>query len=65
MAQSEQTSGSPVSVVAIVAIVLLVIMGFFFFRGGLHRGGGSSGPSNPGLMGNVEINAPAPKPAGQ
>lgn len=57
MAESS-SSGSSTSIVAIVAIVLLVAMGFFIFRGGFGRRGGGS--SEPGIKGNVEINAPAP-----
>ena len=59
MAHTESSGSSSTSIVAIVAIVLLVLVGFFIFRGGLGRSGGSS---SPGIKGGAEINLPSPAP---
>ena len=55
-----QSSGGSTAIVAIVAIVLLVLVGFFVFRGFLHRGGGGHG-----VRGNVEITVPRPTAPGK
>lgn len=54
MAEAQSGSGST-AIVAIVALVLLVAIGFFVFRGFLHRGGGA-----PNRGSDIQINIPRP-----